>query len=150
MPLTGIAPASAPSGAYGRCALASPGKDTTTGHWEMAGIHLDKPFPLFPGGFPPAIIDAFERRIGRSVLGNKTASGTEIIEELGEEHMRTGKPILYTSADSVWQIAAHEESFGLERLYKISKSARKLCDDLQISRVIARPFVGNPKEGTPF
>jgi phosphopentomutase len=108
-PLTGIPPASAPEAAFGRCTLASPGKDTTTGHWEMAGIILDNPFPLYPNGFPPRIMEEFERRIGRRSLGNIPASGTEIIKELGPEHMRTGWPIVYTSADSVFQIAAHEE-----------------------------------------
>src|ERR1051325_8090573 len=95
-PLTGIPAAQAPAGAFGRCALASPGKDPTTGHWEMAGIHLEKPFPLYPRGFPREVMDEFERRIGRSSLGNKAASGTEIIKELGEEHLRTGSPIVYT------------------------------------------------------
>src|SRR5215471_1045207 len=108
-PLTGIAPAASPAAAYGRCTLASPGKDTTTGHWEMVGIHLAKPFPLFPRGFPPEIIGDFEAKTGRKALGNKAASGTEIIQELGEEHMRTGSPIVYTSADSVFQVAAHED-----------------------------------------
>src|SRR5262245_60117554 len=108
-PFAGLDPAPDPQGAYGRCTLASPGKDTTTGHWEMAGIHLAKPLPLFPNGFPPEIMEPFERAIGRGTLGNKAASGTEIIKELGAEHMRTGKPIVYTSADSVFQIAAHEE-----------------------------------------
>src|SRR5437588_8825574 len=96
--IPGLAPDAAPVGAFGRCALASPGKDTTTGHWEMAGIHLDKPFPLYPNGFPPEVMNEFERRVGRSSLGNKAASGTEIIAELGEHHMRTGSPIVDTSA----------------------------------------------------
>ena len=112
-PIPGVPAADAPAGSYGRCALASPGKDTTTGHWEMAGIHLEKPFPLYPNGFPREIMDEFERRIGRSTLGNYAASGTEIIKELGEEHMRTGSPIVYTSADSVFQVAAHEEVIPL-------------------------------------
>jgi phosphopentomutase len=134
-----------PVGAYGRCALASPGKDTTTGHWEMAGIHLEKPFPLYPHGFPPEVIAEFERRIGRSTLGNKTASGTEIIKELGEEHMRTGSPIVYTSADSVFQVAAHEEVIPLFELYKICEIARELMrGKYEVGRVIARPFVGEP------
>src|ERR1700687_4457890 len=106
-PLAGLEPAQSPAAAFGRCALASPGKDTTTGHWEMAGIHLENPFPLYPKGFPREIMDEFERRIGRRTLGNKAGSGTEIIRELGAEHMRTGSPIVYTSADSVFQIAAH-------------------------------------------
>src|SRR5579862_7277735 len=104
-PIPQLPKAAQPEGAYGRCALASPGKDTTTGHWEMAGIHLEKPFPLYPHGFPREVMDDFERRIARSTLGNKAASGTEIIKELGEEHMRTGSPIVYTSADSVFQVA---------------------------------------------
>ena len=143
--LVGLEPSAEPQAAFGRCALASPGKDTTTGHWEMAGIHLDKPFPLFPRGFPPLIIDEFERRIGRSVLGNKAASGTEIIEELGEEHMRTGSPIVYTSADSVFQIAAHEEVITLFELYKMCETARELLrGPYEVGRVIARPFLGSP------
>jgi phosphopentomutase len=141
--LAGLEPSAEPQAAFGRCALASPGKDTTTGHWEMAGIHLAKPFPLFPRGFPSAIIDEFERRIGRSVLGNKAASGTEIIEELGEEHMRTGSPIVYTSADSVFQIAAHEEVITLFELYKMCETARELLrGPYEVGRVIARPFLG--------
>jgi phosphopentomutase len=143
--LEGLGASAEPQAAFGRCALASPGKDTTTGHWEMAGIHLEKPFPLFPRGFPPAIIDEFERRIGRSVLGNKAASGTEIIEELGEEHMRTGSPIVYTSADSVFQIAAHEEVITLFELYKMCETARELLrGPYEVGRVIARPFLGSP------
>ena len=143
--LEGLEPSAEPQAAFGRCALASPGKDTTTGHWEMAGIHLEKPFPLFPRGFPPAIIDEFERRTGRSVLGNKAASGTEIIEELGEEHMRTGSPIVYTSADSVFQIAAHEEVITLFELYKMCETARELLrGPYEVGRVIARPFLGSP------
>ena len=144
-PLTGIAPAELPSAAYGRCTLASPGKDTTTGHWEMAGIHLAKPFPLYPKGFPREILDEFERRIGRSSLGNKAASGTEIIKELGAEHMRTGSPIVYTSADSVFQIAAHEEVIPLWELYKICETARDILrGPHEVGRVIARPFIGAP------
>lgn len=144
-PLTGLAPDAAPLGAFGKCTLASPGKDTTTGHWEMAGIHLEKPFPLFPHGFPPVIMDEFERRIGRATLGNKTASGTEIIKELGEEHMRTGSPIVYTSADSVFQVAAHEEVIPLFELYKICETAREILrGPYEVGRVIARPFVGSP------
>jgi phosphopentomutase len=144
-PLAGIPPASAPEGAYGQCALASPGKDTTTGHWEMAGIHLVRPFPLYPHGFPREIMDEFERRIGRRPLGNKAASGTEIIEELGPEHMRTGSPIVYTSADSVFQVAAHEEVIPLWELYKICETAREILrGPNEVGRVIARPFVGAP------
>ena len=144
-PLEGIAPAAAPAGSYGRCALASPGKDTTTGHWEMVGIHLQKPFPLYPRGFPREIMDEFERRIGRATLGNRAASGTEIIQELGEEHMRTGSPIVYTSADSVFQIAAHEEAIPVWELYKICETAREILHGpYEVGRVIARPFVGSP------
>ena len=144
-PLTGLEAAAKPAAAFGRCALASPGKDTTTGHWEMAGIHLKKPFPLFPNGFPREVMDPFETRIGRSTLGNKAASGTEIIEELGEEHMRTGSPIVYTSADSVFQIAAHEEVIPLFELYKICDAARDILrGPYEVGRVIARPFVGEP------
>src|SRR3954454_6199026 len=112
-PLTGLEPSPAPEGSYGRCTLASPGKDTTTGHWEMVGIHLDKPFPVYPHGFPPEVMNEFERRTGRSAIGNIAASGTDIIRDLGEEHVRTGSPIVYTSADSVFQIAAHEEVIPL-------------------------------------
>ena len=135
----------APIGAYGKCVLASPGKDTTTGHWEMAGIHLAKPFPVYPHGFPPEVMDEFERRIGRATLGNKAASGTEIIEELGEEHIRTGSPIVYTSADSVFQVAAHEEVIPLYELYKICETAREILRGKnEVGRVIARPFLGSP------
>ncbi len=144
-PLTGIAPANSPAAAFGRCTLASPGKDTTTGHWEMAGIHLAKPFPLFPHGFPPEIMSEFETRIGRRSLGNKAASGTEIIQELGAEHMRTGSPIVYTSADSVFQVAAHEEVIPLWELYKICETAREILHGpYEVGRVIARPFLGSP------
>jgi phosphopentomutase len=144
-PLTGLEAAAAPIGDFGKCALASPGKDTTTGHWEMAGIHLEKPFPLFPHGFPPEIMEPFEARIGRRTLGNKAASGTEIIKELGEEHVRTGSPIVYTSADSVFQIAAHEEVIPLFELYKMCETARDLLrGKYEVGRVIARPFVGEP------
>src|ERR1700722_6488141 len=116
-PIQGLPPAAEPAGAYGRCALASPGKETTTGHWGMAGIHLEKLLPLFPRGSPREVMEPLETRIGRRTLGNKAASGTEIIEELGEEHMRTGSPIVYTSADSVFQVAAHEEAIPLWELY---------------------------------
>jgi phosphopentomutase len=144
-PLTGIAPATRPTGSFGRCTLASPGKDTTTGHWEMVGIHLDRPFPLYPNGFPREILDEFERRIGRVSLGNKPASGTEIIKELGEEHMLTGSPIVYTSADSVFQVAAHEEVIPLWEQYKICETARDILrGPHEVGRVIARPFTGTP------
>src|SRR6185295_14015939 len=144
-PIANVEPALHPAAAYGRCALASPGKDTTTGHWEMAGIHLEKPFPLYPDGFPREVMDEFERRIGRRTLGNYAASGTEIIKELGAEHMRTGSPIVYTSADSVFQIAAHEEVIPLWELYKICETARDILrGPHEVGRVIARPFIGAP------
>ena len=144
-PLAGLAPAEAPLACYGRCALASPGKDTTTGHWEMAGIILDRPFPLYPRGFPPSVMEAFEHRIGRATLGNCTASGTEIIERLGAEHLRTGSPIVYTSADSVFQVAAHEEVIPVSALEHICRTAREILKGPhQVGRVIARPFVGRP------
>jgi phosphopentomutase len=140
-----VGPVERPAAAFGRCALASPGKDTTTGHWEMVGIHLAKPFPLYPRGFPPEIMDEFERRIGRGTLGNYAASGTEIIQALGEEHMRTGRPIVYTSADSVFQVAAHEEVIPLWELYKICETAREILrGPFEVGRVIARPFIGKP------
>ncbi len=141
----GLEPVEAPAGSFGRCALASPGKDTTTGHWEMTGIHLRKPLPLYPKGFPREVMDEFERRIGRSTLGNYPASGTEIIKELGEQHMRTGSPIVYTSADSVFQIAAHEDVIPVWELYKICETARDILrGPHEVGRVIARPFVGEP------
>ena len=143
--LQGLDPVEHPSAAFGRCALASPGKDTTTGHWEMVGIHLDRPFPLFPNGFPHDIMEEFERRIGRSALGNRAASGTEIIQELGPEHVRTGDPIVYTSADSVFQVAAHEDVIPLWELYKICETARGILKGPhEVGRVIARPFTGEP------
>ncbi len=144
-PLSGIELAAEPMASFGRCTLASPGKDTTTGHWEMVGIHLAQPLPLFPRGFPPEIMEEFERRIGRSTLGNCAASGTEIISELGAEHMRTGSPIIYTSADSVFQIAAHEEVIPLWELYKMCETARDILrGPYEVGRVIARPFLGAP------
>ena len=144
-PIPQLPKALAPEGNYGRCTLASPGKDTTTGHWEMVGIHLEKPFPLFPHGFPPEVMRPFEDRIGRSSLGNKAASGTEIIAELGEEHMNTGSPIVYTSADSVFQIAAHEEVIPLWELYRMCEIAREILKGAyDVGRVIARPFEGEP------
>src|SRR5665213_2950360 len=144
-PLTGLAAVDQPVGAYGKCTLASPGKDTTTGHWEMAGIHLAKPFPLFPKGFPREVMEPFETRIGRRAIGNKAASGTEIIKELGEEHVRTGSPIVYTSADSVFQIAAHEDVIPLFELYKMCETARDILGGpYEVGRVIARPFAGEP------
>ncbi|MFZ0591516.1 MAG: phosphopentomutase [Bryobacteraceae bacterium] len=143
--LEGLDAVEHPCGAYGKCALASPGKDTTTGHWEMAGIHLAKPFPVYPRGFPREIMDEFEGHIGRKTLGNKPASGTQIIEELGAEHMRTGWPIVYTSADSVFQIAAHEAVIPVAELYRICETARQLLrGEHEVGRVIARPFEGEP------
>ena len=130
-------------GSYGKMAEKSAGKDTTTGHWEIAGIILDKPFPLFPEGFPDDLIKEFEKRIGRKTLGNKPASGTVIIQELGDEHVKTGSPIEYTSADSVFQIAAHEDVIPIEEQYRICKIAREmLTGDYGVGRVIARPFIG--------
>jgi phosphopentomutase len=141
----GGAPAPAVRGAYGRMAEASPGKDSVTGHWEMMGIVLEQPFPTFPQGFPPEWIAAFERRIGRTSIGNVVASGTEIIDRLGAEHMRTGSPIVYTSADSVFQIAAHEDIIPVPELYAICEAAFDLFSRGQgIGRVIARPFIGAP------
>ena len=145
-PLKNLAPVENPRGAYGRCALASNGKDTTTGHWEMAGIILERAFPTYPNGFPKAIIDRFVKEANvPGILGNVPASGTEIIKELGEEHVRTGKPIVYTSADSVFQIAAHEEVIPIPRLYEICETARNILrGDDEVGRVIARPFLGTP------
>ncbi|WP_321472511.1 phosphopentomutase [uncultured Paludibaculum sp.] len=142
-PLEHLEPAPHPRASFGRCTLASPGKDTTTGHWEMVGIHLAKPFPLYPHGFPPDLMAEFERRIGRGTLGNFAASGTEIIKQLGDEHVATGKPIIYTSADSVFQIAAHEGVIPIPELYRICEIARALLTGPhEVGRVIARPFEG--------
>ncbi|GAF27286.1 phosphopentomutase [Moorella thermoacetica Y72] len=144
-PLRGIPPVGTPAAAWGKMASQTAGKDTTSGHWELAGLILERPFPLYPHGFPPEIIEPFEKAIGRRVLGNKPASGTVIIEELGAEHMRTGNPIVYTSADSVFQIAAHEEVIPVEELYRYCKIARRLLTgEHAVGRVIARPFVGEP------
>ncbi|MGH7230728.1 MAG: phosphopentomutase [Nitrospiraceae bacterium] len=141
----GVRRASNPEGCFGKMAQLSKGKDSTTGHWEMAGLVLDRAFPIYPKGFPAEVIDRFEQAIGRKVIGNRTASGTRIIEELGEEHVRTGAPIVYTSADSVFQIAAHEQVIPAEDLYRICRTARKLLrPPHQVSRVIARPFRGTP------
>jgi len=135
----------APIGCYGRAMELSKGKDTITGHWEMTGIVLNKPFPTYPKGFPREVVQAFERLIGTHVLGNKVASGTAIIEELGKEHIETGYPIVYTSADSVFQIAAHEKVVPLERLYEMCRLARSmLTGEHRVTRVIARPFGGGP------
>ena len=143
-PLQNVAPLTEPVGSYGRCALKSNGKDTTTGHWEMAGIILQQAFPTYPNGFPQAILDRFisDAKLP-GVLGNYAASGTEIIKDLGAEHVATGKPIVYTSADSVFQIAAHEEIIPLDRLYEICETARRILDgEHKVGRVIARPFLG--------
>lgn len=132
-------------GGFGRMAERSRGKDTTTGHWEMMGIILEKPFPVYPQGFPPEVIEPFKKAIGRNILGNIPASGTEIIQELGEKHLQTGYPIVYTSADSVFQIAAHEEIIPVEELYRMCREARRLLvPPHNVSRVIARPFIGRP------
>ena len=142
-PLAHLAAAASPIGAYGKGVTHSPGKDTTTGHWEMAGVWLDQAFPTYPHGFPREVIAEFEKQIGRGTLGNKPASGTEIIKELGEEHVQTGKPIVYTSGDSVFQIAAHEDVIPIAELYGMCEIARKLLDGPnRVGRVIARPFAG--------
>ncbi len=134
-----------PIGCYGRAMEKSNGKDTITGHWEMTGVVLERPFPTYPTGFPEDLIQGFEKLIGRPVMGNKVASGTLIIEELGRQHMQTGYPIVYTSADSVFQIAAHEEVIPVEELYKICETARSfLTGEHRVARVIARPFTGKP------
>ena len=141
--IKGLLPQKIPQANYGKMKEQSPGKDSTTGHWEIAGYILDFAFPTYPDGFPEEVLKAFKKKTGRDVLGNKPASGTEIIKELGEEHVRTGHPIIYTSADSVFQIAAHEEVIPLPELYKICEIARQiLMGKHAVSRVIARPFVG--------
>ncbi len=149
-PLKNLPPLDRLKGSFGRCALRSNGKDTTTGHWEMAGIILDRAFPTYPHGFPAAVIDRFVQETGvPGILGNIPASGTEIIKELGDEHVESRKPIVYTSADSVFQIAAHEEVIPLSKLYEISKTARRiLAGEHEVGRVIARPFLG--KSGSYF
>jgi phosphopentomutase len=144
-PLEHLSAVATPAASYGKGATRSPGKDTTTGHWEMAGIWLEQAFPVYPQGFPKDLIEQFERAIGRRVLGNKPASGTEILDELGAEHLRTGFPIVYTSADSVFQIAAHEEIVPVAELYGMCEIARKMLDGPhRVGRVIARPFAGRP------
>jgi phosphopentomutase len=147
IPILGVPPADVPRAGYGAMRERSKGKDTTTGHWEMTGIILEKPFHTFPPGppsFPPELLREFERRTGRRTIGNKAYSGTAIIDELGEEHLRTGAWIVYTSADSVFQIAAHEDVIPLEELYHGCEIARDLCDPYMVGRVIARPFLGAP------
>ena len=145
-PLKDLPALEKPVGSYGRCALRSNGKDTTTGHWEMAGIILERAFPTYPNGFPKLIIDRFVKETKvPGILGNIPASGTEIIKQLGQEHVESQKPIVYTSADSVFQIAAHEEVIPLERLYEICETAREiLVGEHRVGRVIARPFLGQP------
>ncbi|HEY9087486.1 MAG TPA: phosphopentomutase [Anaerolineaceae bacterium] len=146
-PMQGVRKVENPGGAFGRLIPTSVGKDSITGHWELMGVFLTKALPTYPNGFPQDVLDEFKRLTGYDVLGNKPASGTEILKELGEEHMRTGKPILYTSADSVFQIAAHEEVIPLERLYETCRIARKmLVGDHAVGRVIARPFLGSSAE----
>jgi phosphopentomutase len=144
-PLAHLTPPAHPAGFFGKGVTVSPGKDTTTGHWEMAGIWLHQAFPVYPHGFPQDLIAEFEKRIGRRTLGNKPASGTEIIKELGAEHVRTGFPIVYTSGDSVFQIAAHEDVIPIAELYRECEIARALLDGPnRVGRVIARPFSGPP------
>ncbi len=143
--IQGTPPRTDASGAWGKLVERSAGKDSTTGHWEITGVVLHRPLPTYPNGFPPDLVARFEEAIGRKVLGNKPASGTEIIKELGEEHLRTGRPILYTSADSVFQVAAHQDVIPLEDLYAICVTARNmLTGEHAVGRVIARPFVGTP------
>lgn len=145
LPILGVPPAAAPAGGYGKMHEASPGKDTITGHWEMAGVVLPRPFPTYPHGFPPDLITAVESAFGTRTLGNRPASGTVILAELGEEHLRTGYPIVYTSADSVFQIAMHEEVIPIERQYALCEAARSLLrGEHAVGRVICRPFLGTP------
>jgi len=143
--IPGVNPQPDALGSYGKMAELSLGKDSTSGHWEIMGLVLERPFPVYPRGFPPEIIKPFEKAIGSKILGNKPASGTEIIKELGEEHVRTHHPIVYTSADSVFQVAAHEEIIPVNKLYEMCMKARKiLIGEHGVARVIARPFVGKP------
>ncbi len=143
--VAGVPPDPSPRGFFGKMAARSPGKDTLTGHWEMMGVVLDRPLALFPDGFPPEILEPWLAATGApGVLGNRAASGTVIIQELGEEHQRTGRPIVYTSADSVFQVACHEETVPVETLYRWCRDARRLLDPWRVARVIARPFVGRP------
>ncbi len=144
-PLRGVAAHLSPGAAHGVCQPSSPGKDSTTGHWEICGLILEQPFPTYPEGFPPEVVDEFARQTGRSVLGNRPASGTAVLDEFAAEHRRTGSWIVYTSADSVFQIAAHEDTVPLQELYQACATARKLLQGRHgVSRVIARPFVGEP------
>ncbi len=142
-PLAGVASTQRPTGAYGRMLEASAGKDSTTGHWEIAGLIQEQPFPTYPRGFPDHIMAAIHQAIGIEPLGNMAASGTDILRYLGEEHVRSGRPIVYTSADSVFQIAAHEKVIEVEKLYEICCTVRSLLNPWRICRVIARPFVGH-------
>lgn len=143
--IPGLKPQEKPTAVYGKMAEVSAGKDTTIGHWELMGVLSKRPFPLYPNGFPPEVMAPFEKAIGRGTLGNTPASGTVIIEELGAEHMRTGRPIVYTSGDSVFQIAAHEEVIPIDELYAMCRTAREILrGEHEVSRVIARPFVGQP------
>ncbi len=144
--IDGVARHKATQGAWGKMQKVSPGKDSATGHWEIAGHAVDEPFATFPDGFPPEITQAFERETGRGVLGNRAASGTQIIEELGEEHLETGRWIVYTSADSVFQVAAHQDVMPAEELYEGCRAARRILDPYRVCRVIARPFRGR-KQG---
>jgi phosphopentomutase len=144
-PLEGVTPAAKPTGAYGLMEPRSAGKDSTTGHWEIAGVHLAKPFPTYPNGFPAEVLEEFAKRTGRGVIGNVVGSGTKVLDDFGEEHQRTGKWIVYTSADSVFQVAAHEETIPLDELYAACETARAmLVAPHNPSRVIARPFLGTP------
>jgi phosphopentomutase len=143
--ISGVSPNAAASANFGKMAELSAGKDSTSGHWEIMGLITEKPFPVYPNGFPPEVILSFEEATGKKILGNKPASGTEIIKELGEEHIRTGKPIVYTSADSVFQIAAHEDVIPVDELYQMCTAARNLLvGEHAVVRVIARPFIGKP------
>lgn len=145
LPLKGVPPVPRPQALFGKLNEKSRGKDTTAGHWELMGVITEKPFPVFPEGFPPEVISQFEQKTGRGVLGNKPASGTEIIKELGEEHLKSGKLIVYTSADSVFQIAGHEDVLSVEQLYEVCRAAREIMrGDNEVVRVIARPFIGKP------
>ncbi len=145
--IEGVPPREMTWGAYGKCKEVSKGKDSVTGHWELMGVEVKKPFPTYPNGFPKEVLNEYRKLTGLDVLGNKPASGTEIIRELGEEHVRTGKPIVYTSADSVFQIAAHEEVIPIDELYRLCDIARKMLKgDHAVGRVIARPFIGDNAE----
>ncbi len=143
-PVPGVPAVGAPAARFTKLAEASQGKDTVTGHWELAGVISDTPFATFPDGFPPEILDPFRAAAGREILGNVASSGTEILDRLGEEHQATGRPIVYTSADSVFQVAAHNDTIPLEELYRICEAAREILDPHRVARVIARPFVGTP------